>query len=219
MGITGDITIHLPHLGKNVIITPDEPASEKAIAWVLAAEGHGGDPNDPGGATNWGWTLSTLKTLGPELADFNGDGVVDLKDLEMMTAAQAANLYKLVIWDKLSCDRLDPGVACVLLDSAVNLGPARAVEFLQQAFNALPLPMREYASVLGLEVDGVIGPKTVNSVMAVGSRPGGAPALIKGMLTNRLNFYRSLLPGSQRYYDGWLNRLGDLQTFVSQACA
>jgi lysozyme family protein len=225
-------TIHLPHLGKNITVTVGEDSCQETIAFTLAVEGHGGDPNDPGGATNYGWTLATLKALGPGLADFDHDHDVDLGDLRDMTEAEAGQLYQEVFWDKLSCARFTPRVACVLFDSAVNLGKPRAIKFLQQAFNCLPLAARENAMCLGLSVDGAMGPATLGAVAKIGA---AGPMLALALLGQRRAYYGQLLGVSQvktvqvggkakqftvypyrAYYGGWLNRCDDLQYYMQQ---
>ena len=46
------------------------------------------DPDDPGGATKYGVTLSTLKRLG---IDLTRDGHIDRADLKQLGAKQAAS--------------------------------------------------------------------------------------------------------------------------------
>ena len=61
---------------------------------ILKAEGVlVNDPDDPGGPTNYGVTLKTMKRLGHEL---NQDGLVDIADLKKLSAAADArpNLRK-----------------------------------------------------------------------------------------------------------------------------
>ena len=226
-------TIHLPHLGKDITLQAGATACEIAIAFTLAVEGQGGNPNDPGGPTNYGWTLATLKALGPGLADFDHDHDVDLRDLEGMTQDQALHLYQEVFWDKLSCARFTARVACVLFDSAVNLGKPRAIKFLQRAYNSLDLAVRENAMCLGLTVDGVMGPNTIAAVMKAGA---AGSALAVAMLKQRMGYYAQLESVSQiktvqvggqakqftvypyrAFYGGWINRCDDLQYYLLQA--
>lgn len=202
------LTIRLPHLGKTITIESSQSPWERSIAWLLAAEGKGGDASDPGGPTNYGWTLASLADLPAVLADFNNDGVVDIRDLKNMSEAQAASLYKIRFWDALHLDRLTPRLACALLDCAVNLGPARAVSLAQQAHNAAALP--------ALTVDGRLGPLTL---AALGN---AKPGLADGLSSLRRAYYTRLADRSaphKRYLGGWLNRLADLDVFLDAAFA
>jgi len=101
-------------------------------------------PKDPGGATNRGVTLATLKRLG---IDVDGDGDSDIVDLRNLRETDAVRVYKLFYWDKVSADDLPPGVDFAVADFAVNSGPVRAAQHLQRA--------------LGVEADGHVGPKTL----------------------------------------------------------
>jgi lysozyme family protein len=222
-------TIRLPHLGKTIVLQPGEAADQATMAFTLAVEGHGGDPHDPGGPTNYGWTLATLCALGPALADFDGDHDVDLDDLETMSQLQAAELYKVVFWARLCCGRLPPRLACVLLDTAVNLGKPRAVKLLQRAYNSLPLRQREDAMCLALRDDGLIGPITLSAAAMAASGQGSAQ-LHLALLGQRRAYYHQLLNVMRvsggvavypyrTYYGGWLNRCDDLQYYIAEAWA
>ena len=58
---------------------------------ILKAEGgFVNDPDDPGGPTNYGVTLQTLKRLGHDL---NKDGRVDIADLKQLSASQAVQIF------------------------------------------------------------------------------------------------------------------------------
>ncbi len=48
------------------------------------------DPNDPGGATNHGVTIHTMRRLG---LDLTGDGRVDTDDVRQLTIAQAQGIF------------------------------------------------------------------------------------------------------------------------------
>lgn len=51
-------------------------------AAILAREGgYVNDPDDPGGATNHGVTVHTMRRLG---LDLNGDGKVDVADVRVL---------------------------------------------------------------------------------------------------------------------------------------
>ena len=66
------------------------PSVEEVAAQIVAREGgYVNDPDDPGGATNYGVTIGTMKSLG---LDLNKDRRVDATDVRMLTRAQAQQL-------------------------------------------------------------------------------------------------------------------------------
>ena len=66
------------------------PSVEEVAAQIVAREGgYVNDPDDPGGATNYGVTIGTMKSLG---LDLNKDGRVDATDVKMLTRAQAQQI-------------------------------------------------------------------------------------------------------------------------------
>ena len=64
---------------------------EEIAAEIVAREGgYVDDPDDPGGATNHGVTLGTLRRLG---RDLTGDGRIDRADVRALSARDAARIY------------------------------------------------------------------------------------------------------------------------------
>ncbi|MDA0962489.1 MAG: peptidoglycan-binding protein, partial [Proteobacteria bacterium] len=58
---------------------------------IVAREGgFVNDPDDPGGATNHGVTIHTMRRLG---LDLDGDGVVGVADVRALTRAQAIDIF------------------------------------------------------------------------------------------------------------------------------
>ena len=57
---------------------------------VMREGGYVNDPDDPGGATNFGVTIGTMKSLG---LDLNKDGRVDAADVRSLTRAQAEQIF------------------------------------------------------------------------------------------------------------------------------
>ena len=162
---------------------------DRSLAFVRRWEGGWSDnPRDPGGLTKWGITLKLLRAL---RVDFNGDGVIDGRDLSAMSEAQAASIYRNRFWDKASCDLLPRGLDLAVFDSAVNQGPARAVKFLQKAVRT--------------KADGIIGAKTL---AAVQRRP--APDVLTEFMARRAVHYSSLVIVAV-FGLGWFRRLFDAQ--------
>ena len=64
---------------------------EQIATEIVAREGgYVNDPDDPGGATNYGVTIGTMRRLG---RDLNGDGRVDTADVRALTRPQAVAIY------------------------------------------------------------------------------------------------------------------------------
>lgn len=156
---------------------------------ILAHEGGlVNNPNDPGGWTNRGVTIGTLKKLG---IDKDGDGDSDLADLKLLTAADAAKVFKRFYADHVQADLLPIGLDYAMTDFAVNSGPTRAAEHLQR--------------ILGVAVDGHIGPQTLAKVAQC-----DAKALIVALSESRLRFLRNLKTWGT-FGAGWQRRVFEVQ--------
>lgn len=110
------------------------------------------DPNDSGGATRWGVTEKRARQSG-----YTGD-------MRTMPRSVAERIYAEDYWDVVRGDdlaSLSPAVAFEVVDTGVNMGPDRAVEFLQRALSVFNLGGRLYPDLV---VDGIAGPVTVNAL-------------------------------------------------------
>ena len=141
-------------------------------------------PRDPGGATNRGVTIGTLKRLG---IDVDGDGDSDITDLRHLRESDAVRVFKLFYADKVQADLLPTGLDYAMTDFAVNSGPARAAKHLQR--------------ILGVEADGDIGPKTLAKIADCDPK-----ALITSLCDSRLRFLRGL-DTWRDFGRGWQSRV------------
>lgn len=159
--------------------------SDEYMPRILAHEGgYVNNPKDPGGATNRGVTIGTLRKLG---IDKDGDGDSDVVDLKLLTAADAAMVFKRFYADPVQADLLPVGLDYAMTDFAVNSGPSRAAQHLQR--------------ILGVPDDGHIGPKTI---AALAGR--NVVDLIKALSASRLKFMRNL-PTWPTFGKGWQARV------------
>ena len=157
---------------------------EKAMPHVFKVEGSYVDhPRDPGGATNLGVTLATLRA-------WRGRPVTKA-DVKALGRAEATQIYKAQYWDKVAGDQLPPGLDYAMFDFGINSGPGRAVQFLQR--------------ILGVKVDGVIGAMTLE---AVSHQP--AISLIKQLCAARLAWLRKLKTWDA-FGKGWTNRVNHVR--------
>ena len=137
--------IPVASIGALAVLSADRRFA-RCIPIILAKEGGYVDhPSDPGGATNRGITLAYARSKG-RLFDNDGDGDVDKEDVKLITVGQATATYREWFWRDVAGDELPAGLDLVMFDYAVNSGPGR--------------PIRALQTLLGLEADGVFGPKT-----------------------------------------------------------
>jgi lysozyme family protein len=167
-----------------------------AIEVVLRHEGGFVDnPNDPGGATDFGVSARWLKSKGLleqlEEGDRTQDEVMAIRE---MTKAQASGYYKAYFWDFYKYQNLQAQpVATKVFDTGVNIGPSRAHKILQ--------------TILGLPADGVLGSKSFAEANAL-----SPSTLVVKYQTAQADFYRSLVAKNPKlgiFLTGWISRAYD----------
>ena len=156
---------------------------DACLAFTLAQEGgYVDDPADPGGATNMGITLATLRHWDHDPAL----GPVDVRDLTRQTAAA---IYRALYWNALRGDALPAGIDLSTFDFGVNAGTRRSAELLQQVLGIPPA-----------QVDGSVGPETLRAVLAADTA-----RVIGGLAEHQAAYYQGL-PEFGRFGRGWLDR-------------
>ncbi|KGJ22366.1 holin-associated N-acetylmuramidase [Paracoccus sanguinis] len=175
---------------------------EEIAAEIVAREGgYVDDPDDPGGATNHGVTLATLRKLG---RDLTGDGRIDRADVRALSARDAARIYVEHYFRAPRLDRLPPVVQASVFDMQVNAG-AQAVRLLQRLVTRMGFTCAD---------DGVVGPRTIAAAAAAAA---AAPAhLADAYGIARRNYYYALAdarPASRKFArrrdggkGGWITR-------------
>lgn len=147
-------------------------------AEIVAREGgYVNDPDDPGGATNHGVTIGTLRRLG---VDVDGDGDADTEDLRALTPEQAARIFVAHYHDGPGIGALPDVLRASVFDMQVNAG-AQAVMILQRLLGQMGYP---------LEVDGQIGPRT--AAAAADAAAVDAVELVNAYGIARRNYYLGL---------------------------
>lgn len=127
---------------------------------IIAREGgYVNDPDDPGGATNFGVTIHTMRALG---LDLDRDGDIDAQDVRRLTRAQAEDIFIRHYFHKPRIALLPDVLHATVFDMYVNAG-GNAVKILQR----LLADFGERVSV-----DGALGPNTAAAVERVYAKAG-----------------------------------------------
>jgi lysozyme family protein len=168
---------------------------------VMREGGYVNDPDDPGGATNFGVTIGTMKTLG---MDLNKDGRIDTADVRALTRAQAEQIFVEHYFRKPRLAELPQTVQASVFDMYVNAG-ANAVTILQKLVTRMGFTT---------SADGAVGP---NTIAAAQQADAAAPAhFMDAYGIARRNYYYALAdqrPASRKYAHtnaggkgGWITR-------------
>jgi lysozyme family protein len=178
------------------------PNVREIASEIVAREGgYVNDPDDPGGATNHGVTIGTMRRLG---IDVNRDGRVDVKDVKALTKGQAVEIYLKHYYEGPGIAALPEPLQASVFDMYVNAG-GNAVKILQRLLTDMGFPC---------EPDGAIGPQTIRAAqMAYEAAPSHLPDAY-GIA--RRNYYYGLAdkrPASRKFArardggkGGWIRR-------------
>ncbi len=182
---------------------------EQIAEGIIRREGgYVNDPDDPGGATNFGVTVHTMRRLG---LDLDGDGDVDASDVRMLDKDRAREIFLKNYFYGPKLDRLPKPLQASVFDMNVNAG-AQAVKLLQKLCNDMGLTV---------DVDGKMGPQTIKAVQKAMQM---APEhLVDAYGIERRNYYYRLAdrrPASRKYArttkggkGGWIRRA---EEFISE---
>jgi lysozyme family protein len=155
---------------------------------IVAREGgFVNDPDDPGGATNHGVTIGTLRRLG---IDVNRDTRIDVADVRALTRKQAVEIYLKHYYERPGIAALPEALQASVFDMYVNAG-GNAVKILQRLLSDMGFPC---------DPDGEIGPQTIRAAqMAWDSAPSH---LADAYGIARRNYYYALAdsrPASRKF--------------------
>ena len=175
---------------------------------IVAREGgYVNDPDDPGGATNHGVTIHTMRRLG---LDLDGDGQIGAADVRRLSRTQAVRILIDHYYHAPRIDLLPEVLRAPVFDMYVNSG-ANAVRILQRLLGEMGRPVA---------VDGVIGKRTAAAAEAAAADAPDHIADAYGIA--RRNFYFRLAdhrPASRKYArtraggkGGWIKRA---EAFIS----
>lgn len=163
--------------------------------FILSSEGgYNKVKGDNGGATNKGVTLATWRRYG---YDKDLDGDIDERDVMLITEYDAIyEIMKPVYWDKWRADEIrTQAIANLLVDWYWNSGKY-----------GIRLPQK----ILGVQMDGIVGPKTI---AAINSYPD-QHRLFELLWKEREDYFKRIVTADKtqkKFLAGWLNRLNAIR--------
>jgi lysozyme family protein len=174
---------------------PAKPSDQQSSArfdacmpFIFKAEGgYSDNPADPGGPTNFGITLATLRA-------FESDPNLTADDVKKLTPDVAKEIYRTAYWNRMQCGSLPAGLDLEVFDFGVNAGPGEAVKMLQK--------------IIGVIQDGSIGPITLSALAQLKPRD-----LISRYSDARLAFYKAL--NKPEFEQGWATRVNQIEIAAS----
>lgn len=176
---------------------------------IVAREGgYVDDPDDPGGATNFGVTIHTMRRLG---LDLDRDGDVDAADVRQLSRAQAIDIFVTHYFERPLIAELPEPLHATVFDMYVNAG-GNAIKILQRLVSEMGHPC---------VVDGALGPQSIAAARAAFA---AAPAhLVDAYGIARRNYYFRIAdrrPASRKFArtragtkGGWIKRA---EEFISE---
>lgn len=166
---------------------------EKFLPLLLRHEGGWvNNPHDPGGATNKGVTINTLREYGPRLLGIPAT----IPNLRALTDEQAGKIYKAEYWDRIyGDDHKLQDLANIVCDFQVNAG-YHAIVLLIKVLNHSGANHNPQAKLT---------PKILDSL-----NNHDASEIYMHYKAGRIAYYRTLAqehPALRIFLHGWLNRV------------
>ena len=165
---------------------------DKLVPHILKWEGeYVNDPDDLGGATNMGVTLTTYKAY----CRRKGYPVPTQERLENLSKEEFTEILKTMYWDACKADNIESqSVANSIVDWAWNSGTSTAVKEVQRT--------------LGVAADGIIGNITLAAINSHSPLP-----LFGKIKQARIAYIERICaarPANLKFYKGWMNRINDI---------
>ena len=161
---------------------------KNSIESVLKREGlYSNHPQDRGGATKYGITLATLSIY--------RKGPVTEEMVKNLSLSEALDIYEKLYWSPLLLDQVkDEALAAIILDQAINRGGTSVVRRLQR--------------ILGVTIDGIMGPKTLAAINMADS----TEMALKFVLDSQMQYAEICVrdPSQLVFLKGWLKRTHEL---------
>lgn len=159
---------------------------DKMLEDLLVVEGgYVNHKADKGGPTKYGITLDTLSDYLGRTAT-----ILEVQGLDKDTAIK---IYRKKYYLDPGINKLPEAIQPIIFDAGVNSGPTAGIKILQK--------------LLGLEPDGIIGPKTIKE--ATTDVTISEKDFINHLVDARRQKYESIVaknPSQKVFLKGWLNR-------------
>ena len=164
----------------------------KLAPFILQWEGgFVNDPDDLGGATNKGITLSTYESF----CRRKGYPEPTVERLKNISQTDWIEILKTMYWDKWKADQImNQSVANILVDWVWASGG---------------YGIKRPQKILGVKVDGMVGSLTISAVNACDSRE-----LFYAIKSDRIKFIDEICesrPVNNKFKRGWLNRINAIK--------
>lgn len=179
---------------------------DKALEFVLKEEGgYINDPDDAGGATNFGIIQRTYDLYREEKS-------LSKADVQFIGGEEVRYIYFHSYWKAGKCSELPSKIAMIHFDGFVNIRGANKV--LQRTINVFITDL--------IDVDGNIGPKTLTALSGVVTALSSAVnvnTFIDELLWHRVIYYRRRVdkrPVNIKFLRNWLVRLEHLRDFINE---
>lgn len=163
----------------------------KLAPWILKWEGgFVNDSDDLGGATNKGVTLSTYM----QYCRKKGYPIPTVERLKNLSEREWTEILKTMYWDRWKADQIEN-------QSVANI----VVDWIWASGNyGIKIPQK----LLGVTVDGIVGPKTIAAVNSRNPRE-----LFDMIKIARFDYIEDICrkrPANNKFKRGWMNRINDL---------
>jgi lysozyme family protein len=117
-------------------------------------------------------------------------------DIANATQADCDNILHALYWNVCRCSSMPPGANLMLFNNSVLAGAGHAIRQLQR--------------VLGLDQDGIVGPRTIQAANSFGDKP------LIDALTAADDAYLQALANAPLYLNGWMRRENDAKVLAYQ---
>lgn len=169
--------------------------SKIEVLWPFMLSWEGGFADvkgDRGGATKYGVTIGTWKAQG---YDKDGDGIIDVSDLKLITPDDAMEMCRRNYWNRWNADRIeDQSLANILVDWVWGSGKW-----------GITIPQK----MLGVKADGIVGEKTLKALNMTDSRK-----FFDEVWQRRKKFFNEICISrteNKKFLNGWMRRLKGIQ--------
>lgn len=195
-------------MSQNIRVLPADEAFARMMEETFSDEGGFSNLDaDPGGKTMYGITEQVARDHGYE------------GDMEDLSRDEALSIYRQSYFEGPgynSVAEMSFRVAQECFDCAVNIGPGRATRMLQRALNLLNRRGQDYADI---QMDGRVGPKTLQAMAAYLNKRGqlGEQMLLKALLCQRGSYYLDLSAADEKFetfLNGWLAKRVDMKVLA-----